>query len=58
MENASTAKHTQMKVRPPEGNQCQLISGPQLQFQASAVFQEKLELIHQTVDCLHHTIHY
>jgi hypothetical protein len=57
MENAST-KHIQMKVRPPEANQCELISGPQLQFQASAIFQEKLELSHQTVDCLDHTIHY
>jgi hypothetical protein len=58
MENASSTKHIQMKVRPPEADQRELISGPQLQFQASAIFQEKLELIHQTVDCLHHTIHY
>jgi hypothetical protein len=58
MGNASSTKHIQMKVHPPEANQCELISGPQLQFQASAIFQEKLELIHQTVHCLHHTIQY
>jgi hypothetical protein len=41
MENASSTKHIQMKVHPPEANQCELISGPQLQFQASAIFSKR-----------------